>query len=132
MTAVYDQALAPAGFRVTQYSLLGLLWRDGADEGLPVSVLAERMDMDRTTLSRNLQPLADRGWLRLGPDPADRRVRRATITDAGRAAWTHARPHWRQAQAQVEQTLGVAQVAALHQWLDTVIPSFRPPDGDRA
>ena len=126
VTAVYDRELAAVGLRVTQYSLLGALQRDAGSDGLPVAELAERLDMDRTTLTRNLQPLTAQGWAELIADPRDRRVRRARITAAGAAAFAAARPHWRRAQQAVNSTLGVQSVAALHLWLDEVTPAFRP------
>ena len=129
VTAVYDRELASVGLRVTQYSLLGALQRDAGPEGLPVAELAERMDMDRTTLTRNLQPLTAQGWAELVADPHDRRVRRARITPAGTVTFAAARPHWRRAQQAVNSTLGAQSVAALHRWLDEVTPAFRP-DGD--
>ena len=129
ITAVYDRELAAVGLRVTQYSLLGALQRDAGAQGLPVADLAERMDMDRTTLTRNLQPLTAQGWVELVADPHDRRVRRVRITAAGAAAFAAARPHWRRAQQTVNRTLGAHSVVALHRWLDEVTPAFRP-DGD--
>ncbi len=128
ITALYDRELAPTGLRVTQYSLLAnLRRRSGAegDAGVPVSALADALDMDRTTLTRNLRPLLDQGWVALAPDAADARVRRARITPHGQAVFDGAVPHWRAAQAFVNRTLGEADVAALHTWLDRVTPAFR-------
>jgi DNA-binding MarR family transcriptional regulator len=127
ITAVYDRELAAAGLRVTQFSLLSTLQRDGVmAEGLPMAELAERMDMDRTTLTRNLKPLLDRGWVSVSSDPGDARVRRARISADGQAVFAAARPHWRRAQEQVNRTLGEPAVAELHDWLDAVTPAFRP------
>lgn len=56
MTALYDRELAPTGLRLTQYSLLATLRREGGAVGIAVSDLAAAMDMDRTTLTRNLRP----------------------------------------------------------------------------
>jgi DNA-binding MarR family transcriptional regulator len=125
MTALYDRELAPTGLRLTQYSLLATLRRKARDEGVPVSDLASAMDMDRTTLTRNLRPLHDQGLVELSADPADARVRRALMTVKGNAAFVHAMPYWRIAQDLVNQTLGVADVGALHDWLDRVTPAFR-------
>lgn len=125
MTALYDRELAPTGLRVTQYSLLATLRRDARAGGVPVSDLALAMDMDRTTLTRNLRPLLDQGLVELGADPADARVRRAVITPKGDAAFRGAMPHWRTAQDFVNRTLGTADVGALHDWLDRVTPAFR-------
>ena len=131
ITAVYDRELAAVGLRVTQYALLGALHqRPGAAEGVTVSALAERMDMDRTTLTRNLKPLLERGWVSLAADPDDARARRVRLGAAGRAVFAAARPHWQRAQQQVNRTLGEPAVAALHDWLDAVTPSFRPGADD--
>jgi len=125
MTALYDRELAPTGLRLTQYSLLATLRREARDGGVPVSDLASAMDMDRTTLTRNLRPLLDHGLVALSADPADARVRRALITAKGNAGFVDAMPYWRRAQDFVNQTLGVADVGALHDWLDRVTPAFR-------
>jgi len=125
MTALYDRELAPTGLRLTQYSLLATLRREAKGQGVPVSDLASAMDMDRTTLTRNLRPLLAQGLVELGADPADARVRRALVTAKGDAAFLDAMPYWRIAQDFVNQTLGVADVGALHDWLDRVTPAFR-------
>lgn len=131
ITAVYDRELAAAGLRVTQYSLLSVLKRAAGAEGMPVTELAARMDMDRTTLTRNLKPLIDQGYAALAPDAQDRRVRRALLTPQGLNALEAARPHWLRAQQEVNRTLGEATVADLHHWLDEVTPAFRP-EGEAA
>ena len=53
--------------------------------------------------------------------------RRAAITAKGGAAFNAARPRWRTAQDFVNRTLGEADVAALHDWLDRVTPAFHAP-----
>ncbi len=125
MTALYDSELAPTGLRLTQYSLLATLRREGKDGGVAVSDLAAAMDMDRTTLTRNLRPLLAQDWVELRADPLDARVRRAVITPKGNAAFVAAMPYWRIAQDHVNRTLGEGNVGALHQWLDRVTPAFR-------
>ncbi len=131
ITAVYDRELAAAGLRVTQFSLLAALRSDtgSADSsGIGLTELAERMDMDRSTLSRNLRPLVDRGWAELAAHGQDARVRVARLTALGLAQWQAARPHWKRAQNEVNATLGAAQVLQLHQQLDEVTPLFRPAE----
>lgn len=125
MTALYDRELAPSGLRLTQYSLLATLRRVAQDGGVTVSDLAAALDMDRTTLTRNLRPLLDQGLVELAADPADARVRRALITAQGHAAFANAMPYWRVAQDVVNRTLGEVNVGALHDWLDRVTPAFR-------
>ncbi|WP_157268425.1 MarR family winged helix-turn-helix transcriptional regulator [Azohydromonas aeria] len=130
VTAVYDRELAAVGLRVTQYALLATLRRAAGAQGLAVSELAERMDMDRTTLTRNLKPLIGQGYAALVADARDARVRRALLTAEGAAALDAAQPHWLCAQLEVNRTLGEATVAGLHHWLDTVTPAFRPDAGE--
>ena len=125
MTAHYDRELTPTGLRLTQFSLLATLRREGNDGGLAVSDLAASMDMDRTTLTRNLRPLLAQGLIELKADPADARVRRAVITAKGLKTFIEAMPSWRVAQDFVNRTLGEINVGALHDWLDRVTPAFR-------
>ena len=60
VTQLYDQLLAPAGLRVTQFSILAKLKRKGP---LTINVLADDMVMDRTTLGRNIRPLERDGLI---------------------------------------------------------------------
>jgi DNA-binding MarR family transcriptional regulator len=128
ITAVYDRELAAAGLRVTQFSLLAALRSDTGAEGVGLTELAERMDMDRSTLSRNLRPLITHGWAELVAHGQDARVRVARLTLQGLAQWQAARPYWKRAQNEVNATLGAAQVLQLHQQLDEVTPLFRPAE----
>ena len=125
MTALYDRELSPTGLRLTQFSLLATLRREGGGLGVSVTDLAAAMDMDRTTLSRNLRPLLDQGLVELGADPADARMRRVLITAQGQAVFAGAMPYWRIAQDFVLRTLGQGHVAELHDRLDRVTPAFR-------
>ena len=126
VTAVYDRALSAAGMRVTQYSVLSHL------RGLrnaPISQLAQMLDMDRTTLTRNLKPLLEAGWVAVAPSTGDARIRLVHITRSGDAQWQSARIYWRQAQEEVNATIGPANLADLHQMLDNYVPLFRPAAG---
>jgi DNA-binding MarR family transcriptional regulator len=113
VTRLYDAHLARAGLKTTQYSLL----RTVAAEPLPVAALAARLAVERTTLTRNLRPLIDAGWVGLEPG-ADQRQRIVTITAAGQVAIRTAKQAWRAAQTELERELGIDEVQALHQRLD--------------
>jgi DNA-binding MarR family transcriptional regulator len=126
VTAVYNRALAATGMRVTQYSLLSNLRHSGP---LPLSVLAESLDMDRTTLSRNLKPLTDAGWVAVGASPDDARVRLVALTRQGEAHLQSARTHWKRAQEEVNATIGAGELGALHELLDRYVTLFRPAAG---
>lgn len=114
VTQIYDQALREVGLRVTQFSLLSNLERHG---GLTISELAERLFMDRTTLTRNLRPLETQGLVRLAPG-ADRRSRAVELTDAGRDAIAAARPLWQQAERAFRRAMGREEAAELRKLLN--------------
>jgi DNA-binding MarR family transcriptional regulator len=126
VTAVYDRTLCAAGMRVTQYSLLSHL---RGTQGVPMSQLAQTLDMDRTTLTRNLKPLLEAGWVKVKPSGDDARVRLVYLTLAGAEQWQSARSYWRQAQDEVNATIGVQNLTELHQMLDACVPLFRPAAG---
>jgi DNA-binding MarR family transcriptional regulator len=110
----YDAAVAAAGLKTTQYSLLSHI---GAMEPVRPSDLADKMNLELSTLSRNLQPLIQQGWATLGPGP-DGRTRLVALTDAGRAKRTEAQRLWKQAQLNLNAVLGEARVAQLHALID--------------
>ena len=109
LTQLYDDAMAPAGLRVTQFALLRTLARDGP---LRISELAARQLLDRTALSRNLDPLVDAGYVDIVRG-RDARTREVEITRQGASALDAARPHWLAAQRKVTQHLGAGKVRAL-------------------
>ena len=59
--------------------------------------LAGLLGLERTTLTRNLRPLARDGLVRID-EGDDRRVRRAAITRKGEEAARRAFPFWKKAQ----------------------------------
>jgi DNA-binding MarR family transcriptional regulator len=95
LTRAYDEALRPSGLRITQFSLLVAAALAGPAN---LSQLAHVCGLDRTTLTRDLKPLAARGLVevRVGED---RRARVVELTAAGRRAMAEALPRWRAAQA---------------------------------
>ena len=121
MSRLYDQHLAAVGLKTTQYSLL----TNASRAPLPVAELAERLGTERTTLTRNLKPLLEAGWVTLEAG-ADGRQRIVTITHAGRAKVKQAYVAWRAAQDALEDLLGTATVRALHVQLDATLNQLTP------
>ena len=121
LTRLYDSHLSEAGMKTTQYSLL----RTIALESLPMAELARRLSTERTTLTRNLKPLIDAGWVRLEPG-ADTRQRIVAITPAGRAAIAAARAAWRRAQTALEVALGRATVEELQRNAEHALATLTP------
>jgi DNA-binding MarR family transcriptional regulator len=118
VTQLYDQALAPSGLTVTQYSLLAHALRQ--DAAPTVSELAQRLFTDRTTLTRNLKPLADAGLVKVG-DGADARSKAVLVTAQGRRAFQAARPLWKEAQARLRARAGDRRLAALHGLIEELL-----------
>ena len=114
VSQLYDQELAQAGLKTTQYSLLSHVLRLGP---IRPGDLAAAMTMDASTLTRNLKPLVAAGWLELAPGD-DGRSRSVHITPAGRDKRAEAQGHWHDAQMQLNQLLGVGNVVALHALVD--------------
>jgi DNA-binding MarR family transcriptional regulator len=121
VSRLYDQHLAAAGLKTTQYSVLA----KAAREALPVAALAELLGTERTTLTRNLKPLVDAGWIALEAG-ADSRQRIVTITDAGRAKLKSAYPAWRAAQDAFERSVGIDAVHGLHLQMDSTLAQVTP------
>lgn len=123
MTAVYDQALAPSNLRITQFSMLYQLAKNG-----PMSIgdLAEKMAMDRTTLASNLKLLQRDGLIDLAPGE-DRRSRLAEITKEGWVRYKQAFPLWSQVQAQFEANYGRQRAQKLRSELRHVLNSGFDP-----
>lgn len=102
ITKLYGEFMAETGLEPTQYSLLVA---SSVADGATVSRLADVFAMDRSALARNLSVMERRGLVRVTPGD-DRRTRKVALTSAGKAALAKALPHWRAAQARVEQRFG--------------------------
>ncbi len=98
ITHHYDAALKPVDLRVSQLSVLTAV--SAANGNLTIIEVAERLGMDRSTLSRNLDPLVRRGLVFVGPE-ARHRARRVSLTQAGEAVLADAYPLWKAAQMAV-------------------------------
>lgn len=114
VTRHYDAHVASTGLKNTQYSLLSHVVLLGP---IRPSDLAQRMRLDASTLTRNLQPLVAQGWVVQGPGD-DARSRLVEATEAGRAKRAEGQKAWKQAQLALNQRLGEARVIALHALLD--------------
>ena len=102
VTKFYDDALKPAGLKITQFNLLGSVSALGS---ATLGELAKEMVVDRTTLTRNLEILEARGLI-ASDEGADRRERQLRLTEEGVAALTAAYPLWQAAQKRVVELAG--------------------------
>jgi DNA-binding MarR family transcriptional regulator len=127
ISQLYDELLAPSGLRGTQFSLLAQARRPADGEPLTVSGLAERMNTDRTTMTRNIRSLQDAGLIETcqGRDARSRCIR---VTSAGEAAFRAAVPLWREAQTRVRELGGNGPVAELERVVRQLLPRLREGD----
>ena len=110
VTQSYDQFLAPAGLRTTQFSILAKLKRKGP---MTINALAGDLVMDRTTLGRNIVPLERDGLIAIEPVASDRRSKELHLTKAGDKRFQAARQGWIKAQSRFESTFGSKRTAEL-------------------
>jgi len=110
----YDALVGATGLKNTQYSLLSHVMLLG-----PVrpTDLAAAMQLDASTLTRNMQPLILQGWIELGPGE-DARSRLVSITETGRAKRVEAQRAWKQAQLAFNARVGAERVVRLHALID--------------
>jgi DNA-binding MarR family transcriptional regulator len=120
-SALYAERLSPIGLGLPQYSLVGMAWACEKQNGRPPSIteLATALDLDRTTLSRNLKPMIAAGLVEVVPS-GHGRARLVRATREGRAAYRAGVALWRAAQDAAHAALG-GQFDALMQGLETTI-----------
>jgi DNA-binding MarR family transcriptional regulator len=102
VSRAYDEALRPTGLRATQVAVLAAVAARGA---LSIKSLADSLEMERTTLTRNLRPLEEQGYVLIAPE-GRYRSRVLTLTASGRAALLEALPLWEKAQRSAMRQLG--------------------------
>jgi DNA-binding MarR family transcriptional regulator len=109
VSAIYDGALAGAGLKTSQFSVLVAV--SNRDRVRPAELI-KLLQMDESTLSRNVERMCARGWLRLERGE-DRRSHLIEVTDKGRALIRKCMPAWERAQEEISQRLGADNVAAI-------------------
>jgi DNA-binding MarR family transcriptional regulator len=121
VTQFFDQTLAPTGLRSTQLVIL-----IAAELFSPSSIarLARELVMDRSTLTRNLRPLLNLGYLRLAV-AKDGKHKSVEVTPEGRAALLNAAPYWERSQRYLVERFGNERWERLIQDLGSVVEATR-------
>jgi DNA-binding MarR family transcriptional regulator len=121
LAQVYDRALEPAGLKNTQFTLLAVASRSG-----PISIteLSRELDLERTTLTRNLRIMERDGLVAVGPGN-DARSKTVTVTREGKSRLQKATPLWRATQARVLKRFGQNRWSALRGELEEMLRSAR-------
>ncbi|PTL82022.1 MarR family winged helix-turn-helix transcriptional regulator [Vitiosangium sp. GDMCC 1.1324] len=114
VSQLYEQHLAKAGLTGNQFSILGHLVTNG---DLTMAQLAELLVMDRTTLVRALGPMKRDGLVVHRPREKGTRQLLLGLSDAGKARFQQALPHWAAAQAAFEARIGADAALAMRRQL---------------
>ena len=102
VTRMYDDALRPLGITASQFTLLTQL---GQQDGITAVEIGFTLDIEKSTLSRNLKRLLALELIQMDP-PAGRRGRGLHLTPKGQAAIKDAYPIWSEAQRRALLMLG--------------------------
>ncbi len=99
---IYDDALRPLRVRMTQLAILVTISEMGDTSATDI---AEVLWLDRSTLSRNLDRIEKRGWVRIEAGE-DARTRIVRLTASGRRLIERAGPAWRRSQEEARALMG--------------------------
>ena len=103
VTRVYDDAMRPLGITASQYTLLAQL---ASRDGITAVEIGHELDIEKSTLSRNLKRLLALGHINMDP-PAGRRGRGLHLTPKGQSVLKEAFPVWQAAQGRTVGVMGV-------------------------
>lgn len=120
-TRLYNRELKDENIEITQFTLLMALDRTGE---IPQGRLGDVLSLDSTTLTRMLEPLKERGWVR-AEEGNDRRLRIFSLTAAGHAKYQSSLPRWKRAQDRVQKALGEQKMGQLSALLMQVAGAAR-------
>jgi DNA-binding MarR family transcriptional regulator len=123
VTRFYDDALRPLGLKVSQLNILIVTARLGLARPAQVCSI---LQLDTSTLSRNVKPMQTHGWLEVVPDE-DARTQPFRLTPQGERLIEKAIPAWEEAQRQATELLGDEGITLL----DQVAGKLGGPRADR-
>lgn len=102
ITALYDEAMAPVGVSITQFSMLRRIERAGE---VSITELARRCELERSTAGRNVKVLERMGLVAVASGE-DQREATVTLTRRARQVLDDGAEHWKRAQDTIESKLG--------------------------
>ncbi len=110
VTRIYDDALRSLGIKTSQLNILVVTARLGLAR--PAEI-CDRLKIDISTVSRNVDRMRTRGWIEVVDDEQDARAHQLRLSATGRQILEKAKPAWEKAQMKVKKLLGQSGVAAL-------------------
>jgi DNA-binding MarR family transcriptional regulator len=127
ISKLYESALAPFDLTATQFTMLVALRLRGT---LPLSRLAERLGLDRTSLYRAVRPLERWGTLAIRGGHTPRELV-AELTPEGRRLIEEALPVWEETQHRFVAALGPRSWEALEHRREKGASHVRATSGAR-
>ena len=115
ISGVYDEALRPHGLRVSQMNILVAVSHMGSASP---GEICRTLLLEKSTLSRDVDRMLERGWLEAFPG-RDARSHRLRLTRKGGKLLAEAAPAWRRAQRRARAMLGDDGVAAITRIAET-------------
>jgi DNA-binding MarR family transcriptional regulator len=111
VTRLYDDALRPHGVTAAQLAMLVTIVT--SDPPVHAAGLSAKLDVEKSSLSRNLRRMEERGWIR---SSGRARVTSLEATPRGLSLLSACYPAWRAAQSRVTGVAGAASttLAELH------------------
>lgn len=109
ITKIYDEALRPYGLRTAQLNILVAV---SLMKSATSSEIEQRLSLDKSTVSRNVERMRDRGWVQFVPT-ADGRSHQIHLTAQGAALLGKVTTAWEEAQHKAASLLGMEGVTAL-------------------
>lgn len=110
---LFDNKMKAVGLTGTQFSLLVAI---GSREFKSISELGETLNIEKSTLSRNLRPLMDAGLIVRDRAAGGRSISH-TLTTEGEERLEAAYPIWQSVQDQLEDSLGYEDMRAGYKFM---------------
>lgn len=117
ITLLYDNAFKSSGLLSTQFNVLQAIYNI---DSMRISDLANKLGMDRTTLTRNLSVLEREGFIKISQGK-DHRARIVTTTQKGRNSVTKTISLWNEVQHKVKDQMGESSWRELMQNLGQLL-----------
>jgi DNA-binding MarR family transcriptional regulator len=109
VTRIFDEALRPHGVTTAQLNVLVAVTLAGR---MRASELARALDLEKSTVSRNLERMRVNGWIRATAE-AGESAGVLEVQPAGRALLARALPAWASAQERSTRQVGSTLAAAV-------------------
>ncbi len=110
MTNIFDDEFRPLGLVSSQHTLLGSIMRLGVATRAEIG---RANCLDRSTLTRNLKLMLDKGWIEEVADRVQGRQRPLRLSKAGEDLLFSSMPAWRAGQERALKLLGQAGMSAI-------------------